>query len=125
MSKERVFISKESVDLDYLFSNTDLDAMMAGAQYLYDKYYKLAFTKGQFVEFETQWAGYDGGTEVVACFYRWETDNEYYTRLDEEPEREKKKRERAEAKKAKALEKALATEADERALFEKLRKKFG
>ena len=125
MSKEKVFVTKESVDLDYLFSNTDLDQMMVGAQKLYDKYNRLAFDKGQFVEFETEWAGYDGGTEVVVCFYRWETDVEYQARIDEFNAKEEAKRLRKEAKKAKALAKVLADEQAERELFEKLKLKFG
>lgn len=125
MTKERVYVRKETVDLDIIFSDTDLDQMIAGAKKLHDKYYKAAFSKGQFVEFTTEWVGYDGGTEVVATIYRWETDAEYNARLDKEAAKEEAKRQRQEAKKARALAKALETEAEERALFEKLKEKFG
>lgn len=125
MSKEKVYVTKETVDLDNLFCYTDLDGMMTGAKKLYDKYYKLAFEKGQFVEFTTEWAGYDGGTEVVATFYRWETDKEYQARIDEFNAKEEAKRLRKEAKKAKALAKVLADEQAERELYERLHKKFG
>lgn len=125
MTKERILVRKESIDLDVIFGDTDLDSMMAGAQKLHDKYYKLAFEKGQFIEFSCEWAGYDGGHEVVANIYRWETDAEYHTRLDEEAARERAKQQRQEAKKAKALARALETEAEERALYEKLKEKFG
>lgn len=125
MTKQRVFVKREDVDLDYLFSYTDPDAMMAGAKYLYDKYNKAAFEKSYLVEFETQWAGYDGGTQVVANFYRYETDKEYTQRLELEAAKKEKARKAKETKKANALAKALETEAEERALYEKLKEKFG
>ncbi len=125
MSKEKIFVRRESVDLDTMFSYKDLDGMMEGAQKIYDKYYKLAFTEGLMVQFTTEWAGYDGGEEVIAGFYRWETDKEYQDRIDAFNTQEEKKRLRKEAKKAKALAKVLADEQAERELFEKLKLKFG
>ena len=124
MSKERVYVRKETIDLDVLFGDTDPDGMMAGAKKLYDRCNKAAFEKEHFVEFTTEWAGYDGGTEVVATFYRWETDAEYHTRLDEEAAKELAKQQRQEAKKAKELAKVLGDQEQERALYEKLKKKF-
>ncbi len=125
MSKERILVRRQDVDLDDIFSNKDLDGMMAGAKHIYDKFYKLAFTEGLMVEFETHWAGYDGGTEVYAFFYRWEADKEYQARIDEFNAQEEKKRLRKEAKKAKALAKVLADEQAERELYERLHKTFG
>jgi hypothetical protein len=125
MSKEKVFVRRSSVDLDDLFFYKDLDGMMAGAQKIYDQFYKLAFTEGLMVEFTTEWAGYDGGTEVCANFYRWETDKEYQARIDEFNAQEEKKRLKKEARKAKALAKVLADEQAERELYERLHKKFG
>lgn len=125
MSKEKVFVRQSSIDLDELFFYKDLDGMMAGAKKIHDQFYKLAFSEGLMVEFVTEWAGYDGGTEVIAKLYRWETDKEYQERLALIAEQEEKKRLRKEAKKAKALAKVLADEQAERELFEKLKLKFG
>jgi len=125
MSKERIFIRRQDVDLDSIFSNTDLYHMLEGAKQVYAKFKQLAQNENLMVEFETHWAGYDGGTEVVACFYRWETDKEYQARIDEFNAKEEKKRLKKEAREAKQLAKVLADEASEKALYEKLHAKFG
>lgn len=124
MSKERIFVRRQDVDLDIIFSNTDLPGMLEGAKQIYARFKETANKENLMVEFETQWAGYDGGTEVVACFYRMETDKEYKERIDEFNAKEEAKRLKKEAKKAKELAKLLADEAAEFALYEKLQKKF-
>jgi len=125
MSKERIFIRRQDVDLDGIFSNKDLYHMLEGAKQVYAKFKQLAQNENLMVEFETHWAGYDGGTEVYACFYRWETDKEYQARIDEFNAQEEKKRLKKEARKAKELAKVLADEQSERELYERLHKKFG
>lgn len=125
MSKERIFVRREDVDLDVIFSNTDLTSMLDGAKKIYARFKQTADKENLMVEFDTQWAGYDGGTDVVANFYRWETDKEYQARIDELKAKEEAKRLKKEAKKAKELAKILADEQAERELFEKLKKKFG
>lgn len=124
MSKEQIFVRREDVDLDVIFSNKDLPGMLEGAKQIYARFSETAKKEKLMVEFETHWAGYDGGTEVVACFYRMETDKEYQARIDEFNAKEEAKRQKQEAKKAKALAKVLADEAAEFALYEKLQKKF-
>ena len=125
MSKEKVFVRRQDVDLDVIFSNTDLGRMLEGAKQIYARFKQESEKENLMVEFETQWAGYDGGTEVVACFYRWETDKEYQARIDEFNAKEEAKRLKKEAKKAKELAKVLADEQTERELYERLHKKFG
>jgi hypothetical protein len=125
MSKERIFVRREDVDLDVIFSNTDLTGMLDGAKQIYARFKQTADKENLMVEFDTQWAGYDGGTDVVANLYRWETDKEYQARIDELKAKEEAKRLKKEAKKAKELAKILADEQAERELFEKLKKKFG
>ena len=125
MSKERIFVRREDVDLDIIFSHTDLAQMLEGAKKIYARFQESAKKEKLMVEFTTDWAGYDGGTEVYANFYRWETDKEYQARIDEFNAKEEAKRLKKEAKKAKELAKILADEEAERALFERLKKKFG
>ena len=125
MSKEKIFVRRQDVDLDDMFSNKDLPAMLEGAKKIYARFKEIATKEKLMVEFETHWAGYDGGTEVVACFYRWETDKEYQARIDEFNAKEEAKRLRKEAKKAKQLAKILADEQEERKLLAKLQAKYG
>jgi len=125
MSKERIFVRRQDVDLDDMFSNKDLPAMLEGAKKIYARFKEIASKEKLMVEFETHWAGYDGGTEVVACFYRMETDKEYQARIDEFNAKEEAKRLKKEARKTKELAKVLADEATEKALYEKLHAKFG
>lgn len=125
MSKEKVFVRQVGVDLDDLFFYKDLQGMLEGAKQLYAKLLSTAQKENLAVEFVTEYAGYDGGIEVNAKFYRWETDKEYQARIDEFNAQEEKKRLRKEAKKAKALAKVLADEQAERELYERLHKKFG
>ena len=124
MSKEKIFVKRLDVDLDVIFSNTDLPGMLEGAKQIYARFKETANKENLMVEFSTEWAGYDGGTEVVANLYRWETDKEYKDRIDEFNAKEEAKRLKKEAKKAKQLEKILADDAAEFALYEKLQKKF-
>ena len=77
------------------------------------------------VVFTSEWAGYDGGSEIVANFYRMETDKEYQARLAEIAAKEEAKRLKKEAKQAKALAKVLADEQSERELLAKLQAKYG
>lgn len=125
MSKEQIFVRKETVDLDYIFSGTDLKGMLEGAKKIYARYQEAEKKEKLQVMFTSEWAGYDGGSEIVASFYRWETDKEYQARIDEFNAKEEAKRLKKEAKKAKELAKVLADEQTERELYERLHKKFG
>ena len=68
--------------------------------------------------------GYDGGGDFVLQEHRWETDNEYDTRMKAHRASQEKAKKAAETRKQKALAKALRSEQDERELYEKLRAKF-
>jgi hypothetical protein len=124
MSKEQIFVRKETVELDFIFGGTDLAGMLEATKKVYAKYREAEKKEKLQVVFTSEWAGYDGGSEIVASFYRTETDKEYQARIDEFNAQEEKKRLKKEARKAKALEKVLADEAAEFALYEKLQKKF-
>jgi len=125
MSKEQIFVRKETVDLDFIFSGTDLAGMLEGAKKVYARYREAEKKEKLQVVFTSEWAGYDGGSEIVASFYRTETDKEYQARIDEFNAKEEAKRLKKEARKAKELAKVLADEANEKALYEKLHAKFG
>lgn len=80
------------------------------------------------VRFKTDHWGYDGGMDLCVEVYRRETDQEFAERLAEEAEKAAARKAKNERRKARADERArkqlLATEADERALLEQLKKKY-
>ncbi len=124
MSKKRVFDRNDHVDIVDLFDGRSLDDVILDLQSMLHRYEEEIFTHDKEVKFETEYYGHDGGIEVYVRVDRWETDTEYHRRLAKETAAKEKARQARETKKAKALATALATEAEERELFEKLKKKF-
>ncbi len=124
MSKKRVLDRRDHVDIVDLFDRRSLDDVIIDLQSMLHQYEEEIFTHDKEVKFETEYYGYDGGLEVYVRVDRWETDTEYHRRRDKEEAAKEKARKARETKKAKALATALATEQEERELFEKLKKKF-
>ncbi len=124
MSKKRVLDRRDHVDIVDLFDRRSLDDVILDLQSMLHRYEEEIFTHDKEVKFETEYYGYDGGLEVYVRVDRWETDTEYHRRRDKEEAAKEKARKARETKKAKALATALATEQEERELFEKLKKKF-
>ena len=121
---ERVFHRRENVDLHYVFQGS-LENTKTNLLDICDKLAKEAKKNDYEVVFQAEYEGYDGGYEVYANVYRWETMKEYNKRIEQEAEKKERARKSAETKKAKALAKAMLSEADERALYKKLHEKFG
>ena len=127
MSKERkrVLDRREEVFINDLFDGRDIDDVILDLQSMLHRYEEEIFTHGKEVRFETEYYGHDGGLNLYVRVLRWETDREYEKRLArEQAAREKAAKVRA-TKKARALAVAVASEEEERALFEKLKAKFG
>ncbi len=124
MSKKRVLDRRDHVDIVDLFDRRSLDDVILDLQSMLHRYEEEIFTHDKEVKFETEYYGYDGGLEVYVRVDRWETDTEDHRRRDKEEAAKEKARKARETKKAKALATALATEQEERELFEKLKKKF-
>jgi hypothetical protein len=127
MNKElilnRVKLRRESIYFFDIF-NGSLSAVEAKLDKLIQRYKKLESEDLQVV-FDCSYVGYDGGIDVSADIYRWETMKEHDERKRRIEEREERTRKAQETKKANALAKALQTEDDERALLAQLQKKYG
>lgn len=124
MTKKRVLDRRDPVDIADLFDGRQIDDVILELQSMLHQYEEEIFTRDKEVKFETEYYGYDGGLTLCIRVMRWENDKEYAKRLDREAIAKERARKARETKKAKALKQALTTEQEERALFEKLRKKF-
>ena len=125
MTKKRVLDRRDPVYISDLFDGRAIDDVILELQSMLHKYEEEIFTRDKEVKFETEYYGYDGGMEVYAAVYRWETDKEYNKRLVQEEAVKERARKARETKKAKALAQALTTEAEERALLARLQEKYG
>jgi len=128
MNKElilnRVLLRRETIDLEELFVGS-IDNTRANFARVIDKLEKDAKKNDYDVVFRCDYYGYDGAKEVEAYIYRWETMKEYNNRIEMEQVLKERAAKAKETKKARALARAMETEADERALYEQLKKKFG
>ena len=125
MSKKRVLDRREEVYINDLFDGRDIDDVIIDLQSMLHRYEEEIFTHDKEVRFETEYYGYDGGMNLYVRVERWETDREYEKRqAREQAAKDRAKKTRA-TKKARALAVAVASEEEERALFEKLKAKFG
>ena len=124
MTKKRVLDRRDPIEISDLFDGRSLDDVVLELHSLAQRYEPEILGQDKEVKFETEYYGYDGGLTLCIRVMRWETDREYNKRLDREAATKERARKARETKKAKALATALSTEQEERALFEKLRKKF-
>lgn len=127
MSKERkrVLDRRDEVYVSDLFDGRSIDDVIIELQSMLHRYEEEIFTHDKEVRFETEHYGYDGALELYVRVMRWETDREYNKRQAQEQAAKDKAAKARATKKARALAQAVETEAEERALFEKLKKKFG
>ena len=125
MSKKRVLDRREEVYINDLFDGRAIDDVILDLQSMLHRYEEEIFTHDKEVKFETEYYGYDGGINLYVRVDRWETDREYDRRRAREQAARDKARKARETKKARALAVAVASEEEERALFEKLKAKFG
>ena len=125
MSKKRVLDRREEVYINDLFDGRAIDDVILDLQSMMHRYEEEIFTHDKEVKFETEYYGYDGGMNLYVRVERWETDREYDRRRAREQAAKDKARKARETKKARALAVAVASEEEERALFEKLKAKFG
>ena len=122
MSKERLRVVDRELQLslvDLFDGETVDDAILE----LYALKSKVDEGRGHDAKFRVEYS-YDY-TDLYLDIYRDETDAEYDARQAREERAREKARKARETKKAKALAQALQTEAEERALFEQLKAKFG
>ena len=125
MSKKRVLDRREEVYINDLFDGRSIDDVILDLQSMLHRYEEEIFTHDKEVRFETEYYGYDGGINLYVRVERWETDREYEKRqAREQAAKDRAKKTRA-TKKARALAVAVDSEEEERALFEKLKAKFG
>ena len=125
MSKKRVLDRREEVYINDLFDGRAIDDVILDLQSMLHRYEEEIFTHDKEVKFETEYYGYDGGMNLYVHVLRWETDREYEKRRAREQAARDKAKKARETKKARALAVAVASEEEERALFEKLKAKFG
>lgn len=125
MAKKRVLDRRDEVYINDLFDGRSFDDVILELQSMLHRYEEEIFTRDKEVKFETEHYGYDGGMNLYVRVQRWETDKEYGKRQAREQAAKDKAAKARATKKAKALAQALTTEQEERALFEKLKKKFG
>ena len=125
MSKKRVLDRREEVYINDLFDGRDIDDVIIDLQSMLHRYEEEIFTHDKEVRFETEYYGYDGGMNLYVRVDRWETDREYEKRRAREQAAKDKARKARETKQARALAVAVASEEEERALFEKMKAKFG
>ena len=125
MSKKRVLDRREEVYINDLFDGRAIDDVILDLQSMLHRYEEEIFTHDKEVKFETEYYGYDGGMNLYVRVDRWETDREYEKRRAREQAAKDKARKARETKKARALAVAVASEEEERALFKKLKAKFG
>ena len=124
MNKLRVLERQDPIHFDEMLDGLTLDDAVLAFQKLHDQYAKEIFNRDLDVRFATEYYGYDGGMNHYIKVWRWETDKEYQDRIDFESMVEQKKQKAKEARKAAALKKVLETEAEERQLYEQLKRKF-
>ena len=125
MAKKRVLDRRDEVYINDLFDGRSFDDVILELQSMLHRYEEEIFTRDKEVKFETEHYGYDGGMNLYVRVQRWETDKEYDKRQAREQAAKDKAAKARATKKAKALAQALTSEQEERALFEKLKKKFG
>jgi len=125
VSKKRVLDRREEVFINDLFDGRAIDDVIIDLQSMLHRYEEEIFTHDKEVKFETEYYGYDGGMNLYVRVDRWETDREYDRRRAREQAARDKAKKARETKKARALAVAVASEEEERALFEKLKAKFG
>lgn len=124
--KQRVWDWSETMNLWGLFHDQTPEQALANVRDYLQPHADRAAKKDLEVRLHVE--EYDGSewvAEVEVKTYRWETDREYKSRVAKEDAAKEKKRLAAEKRKASALKRALETEAEERALFEQLKAKFG
>lgn len=117
-SKKRVLDRRDEVNINDLFDGRSIDDVIIILQGMLRRYEKEIFTHDKEMQFETEYCGYDGGTNLYVRVQRWETDKEYAKREAKETAAKEKARKALETKKARSLAVAVATEAEERALFD-------
>lgn len=125
MAKKRVLDRRDEVYINDLFDGRSIDDVILDLQNMLHRYEEEIFTRDKEVRFETEYYGYDGGMNLYVRVMRWETDKEYERRIEMEQVLKERAAKAKETRKARALAQALEAEADERALYEQLKKKFG
>lgn len=127
MSKERqrVLDWRRQIFIDDIFYQKSLEDVTAFFYSMSHELEEELITKDKTAVFTTERYGYDGGMDVFLKVFRLENDDEYETRMEKEAVARAKAKKARDAKKAKALERALETEAEEFALYQKLQAKFG
>ena len=125
MAKKRVLDRRDQIDIFDLFDGRSIDDVIIDLQNRLHDYEEEIFTHDKEVKFDVDHYGYDGGLELYVQVMRWETEKEYAKRTDKEKAAKEKARKARETKKARALAKALTTEAEERELLAKLQAKYG
>ena len=125
MAKKRVLDRRDEVYINDLFDGRSIDDVILDLQSMLHRYEEEIFTRDKEVRFETEYYGYDGGISLYVRVLRWETDKEYERRIEMEQVLKERAAKAKETRKARALAQALEAEADERALYEELKKKFG
>ncbi len=119
-----VGVQRQYIDIEDLLNGKTVDEVLEEFQTIFRRHEKEIIQYDYDVRFQVERYGYDGGMEFVIETKRWETDEEYQSRLKAEKAQQEKFKQNAKKRKAKALAKALETEADERALYKKLKSKF-
>ena len=121
MSKDRQRVLSRSIELDLwdVFHNRNIDDAKARL----DAVHEVDYGCGEDAKFRVEY-GYEY-TSVYMEVYRDETDAEYNKRKGKEAAAKEKARLARERKKEKARQVLMASEAQERAEYERLREKFG
>lgn len=117
--RQRVLDRSEQISLADLFDEMDFQQVHSGLNVLETQ---VDYGRGEDVKFRVEY-GYEY-TDVYMDVYRDETDAEYNRRLDKEAKAKEKARKARETKKERARKVLMATEAAERAEYERLRAKF-
>jgi len=117
--KQRVLDRSVSVDLYDLFNALDVQQVKEKID-AYES--QVNYGQGEVVNFRVEY-GYEY-TDVYMDVFRVETDTEYNKRMAKNAKAKEKARIAREKKKEKARQVLMATEAQERAEYERLRAKF-
>ena len=126
MKRQTVFDRGPSLDLYELLDMQTFDGAVLKLQQEKEIWHKdLKYADAVSIKLIVDSMGYDGGVECYLQIERWETDREFEARKEHAAKAKRAAQERKRKAEESARAVLLATEAQEKALFEKLRAKYG
>jgi hypothetical protein len=123
---DRLRVKDRSIPIDVyeLFEGMTLDDVRDNLERLHAQLEPELINQGHTTSFRTEYYGYDGGFDLYLDVFRDENDVEYGVRIARAEKAKQRKMQARLKKEEKARQTLMATEAQERAEFERLKAKF-